>query len=239
MVRTLLASVLCLALGLLGGFYLGRNSQRTVFVPPAGNVSRAVTEQAGSRSRSVEPSMPAPPTVEGSGQVPSVQPPPVNGMPGPATPPSNAPGISLPIDNLQLRDIQDTFNQSRGGGSRKHEATDIMAPRGTPVRAVSDGTIKKLFLSKPGGITIYQFDPTETYCYYYAHLDRYADNLREGMQVKRGDLIAYVGSTGDADPSAPHLHFAITELGPQKNWWQGTPINPYPMLVDAWQRQAR
>jgi peptidoglycan LD-endopeptidase LytH len=106
-----------------------------------------------------------------------------------------------------------------------------MSPRGTPVVAVDNGIIAKLFTSKPGGLTIYQFDSTEKFCFYYAHLDGYAPGLREGMLVKRGGTIGYVGSTGNADPSAPHLHFAIFELGPEKRWWEGKPINPYPILM--------
>lgn len=141
--------------------------------------------------------------------------------------------ISLPIKDLKASDIHDTFNDRRGGGTRPHEATDIMAPRGTPVLAVNDGKIEKLFLSKPGGNTIYQFDPTERYCYYYAHLDRYAPGIETGRIVHRGERIAYVGSTGNADPSAPHLHFEIHELTPEKRWWQGTAINPYPYLLKA------
>ncbi len=108
-----------------------------------------------------------------------------------------------------------------------------MAPRGTPVLAADDGTIEKLFLSKPGGITIYEFDPTRRYSYYYAHLDSYAKGLKEGMPVKRGEEIGIVGSTGDASPNAPHLHFAIFVLGPEKQWWKGTAINPYPILRAA------
>ena len=93
---------------------------------------------------------------------------------------------------------------------------------------MEDGIIKKLFLSKPGGITIYQFDPTETYAYYYAHLDRYADGLAEGAMVKRGQLIGYVGMTGNA--ATPHLHFAIFRLGPEKRWWKGEALDPYPIF---------
>ena len=104
----------------------------------------------------------------------------------------------------------------------RHEAIDIMEPRGTPVHAVVTGTVRKLFLSKPGGKTIYQFDETETYCYYYAHLDGYVEGLHEGMRVDRGEVIGFVGSTGNADPGTPHLHFAIFELGPEKQWWKGT-----------------
>jgi peptidoglycan LD-endopeptidase LytH len=136
--------------------------------------------------------------------------------------------LELPVEGVEEEELYDSYSDARG--SRTHEAIDIMAPRGTPVHAVEDGTIKKLFTSKAGGLTIYQFDPSETYCYYYAHLDSYADTLREGMTVKRGDVIGYVGSTGNASPDAPHLHFAITELTTEKQWWKGEPLNPYPIL---------
>jgi peptidoglycan LD-endopeptidase LytH len=140
--------------------------------------------------------------------------------------------LTFPVPGIRRENVIDTFNQSRGGG-RIHEASDIMADRGTPVVAVDDGTIVKLFLSKPGGVTIYQFDPAQQFCYYYAHLDRYAEGLQEGMSVRRGQVIGYVGSTGNAQANAPHLHFAIFELGPEKQYWKGTPINPYPMLMRA------
>ena len=94
--------------------------------------------------------------------------------------------------------------------------------------------IRKLFTSKPGGYTVYQYDPTEQYCYYYAHLDGYAEGIREGLRVKRGDVIGYVGSTGNADPKAPHLHFAVLQLGPAKEWWRDTvPLNPYLLLIQS------
>ena len=116
------------------------------------------------------------------------------------------------------------------GEGKLHEATDILATRGAPVVAVEDGIIQKLFLSKPGGITIYEFDRAGVFCYYYAHLERYARGLAEGMSVKRGDVIGYVGTTGNAPPQTPHLHFAIFKLGPEKQWWKGTAIDPYPVL---------
>lgn len=137
--------------------------------------------------------------------------------------------LLIPVAGIKADQLRDTFSQPRGA-ERVHEALDIPAPVGTPVYAVADGRIAKLFNSKPGGLTIYQFDPTEKYSYYYAHLDHYAAALKEGQQVKRGDLIGYVGATGNADPAAPHLHFAMFELGPEKNWWQGKPVNPYPLL---------
>jgi murein DD-endopeptidase MepM/ murein hydrolase activator NlpD len=139
--------------------------------------------------------------------------------------------ISPPIHGLSLTDLRDTFAEVHNG--HNHEAIDIAEPRGTPVLAVVSGTVRKLFLSKPGGNTIYQFDDIGVYCYYYAHLDRYVEGLHEGMRVQRGEVIGFVGSTGNADPRAPHLHFAIFELGPEKAWWKGKAINPYPSLVTA------
>lgn len=138
-------------------------------------------------------------------------------------------GLALPLPNLKPGQLLDTFDQARGG-ERRHEALDIMAPAGTPVLAVADGHIEKLFTSDAGGLTLYQFEPTGRYAYYYAHLQAYAPGVTEARPVKRGEVIGYVGSTGNANPAAPHLHFAVFELGPERKWWQGTPINPYPLL---------
>jgi murein DD-endopeptidase MepM/ murein hydrolase activator NlpD len=138
--------------------------------------------------------------------------------------------LKLPVEGIDRKDLRNTFADARG--SRTHEALDILAPRGTKVRAVEDGRVQKLFTSKAGGLTIYEFDPTQTFAYYYAHLDRYEDGLREGQMVKRGDVIGSVGSTGNASPDAPHLHFAIFRLGPEKQWWKGEPINPFLVLTE-------
>jgi peptidoglycan LD-endopeptidase LytH len=138
--------------------------------------------------------------------------------------------LLLPVQGVRREQLQDTFNDSRGNGARTHEALDIMAARGTPVLATEDGRIAKLFISKQGGLTIYEFDPTTTYAYYYAHLDRYADGLKEGDTVRRGQVLGYVGSTGDASPDAPHLHFSIFRLTPEKQWWKGDVINPFGLL---------
>jgi murein DD-endopeptidase MepM/ murein hydrolase activator NlpD len=142
--------------------------------------------------------------------------------------------MAPPIRGLALANLRDMFAETHNGHA--HEAIDIMEPRGTPVRAVVSGTVRKLFLSQPGGNTIYQFDEVEAYCYYYAHLDGYAKGLHEGMRVEPGDVIGFVGSTGNADPHAPHLHFAIFELGQEKLWWKGKAVNPYPGLVAAVKR---
>jgi murein DD-endopeptidase MepM/ murein hydrolase activator NlpD len=139
--------------------------------------------------------------------------------------------LMVPVEGIAYSALTDTFDQPRGQ-ERHHEALDIMAPKGTPVRATGDGKVVKLFDSKAGGLTLYQFDPAEKHAYYYAHLDRYAEGVKEGMAVKRGDLLGYVGVTGNADPNAPHLHFAVVALTPEKQWWKGTPVNPYPLLGD-------
>ena len=136
--------------------------------------------------------------------------------------------LDIPVEGVEDEELYDSFSAARG--ARTHHAIDIMAARGTPVLAAEDGTIKKLFDSKAGGLSIYQFDPSQAYCYYYAHLDSYAPSLKEGMPVKKGDVIGYVGSTGNAAEDAPHLHFAIFQLTSEKQWWKGEPINPYPIL---------
>ena len=140
--------------------------------------------------------------------------------------------LVVPVAGVSPSELSDTFTDPRSGG-RTHLALDIMAPRDTPVLAATDGFVKKLFLSKPGGVTLYQFDPEETYCFYYAHLERYAEGLEEGDPIRRGQLIGYVGSTGTASDNAPHLHFSISKLGKDKRWWEGKPINPYPILSSA------
>lgn len=139
--------------------------------------------------------------------------------------------LLVPVEGMQASALRDTFDQPRGR-ERHHEALDIMAPKGAKVLAVADGKLVKLFNSKPGGLTIYQFDQSEKFAYYYAHLDRYAEGVKEGMPLKRGDLIGYVGASGNADPAAPHLHFAVVELTAEKQWWKGSPLNPYPLLAN-------
>jgi murein DD-endopeptidase MepM/ murein hydrolase activator NlpD len=157
--------------------------------------------------------------------------------PGDAAPPApsgsegaelRAKRLVIPVAGIEATKLTSTFHDDRGG--RKHEAMDILAPRGTPVLAVEDGVIAKLFTSARGGLTIYHFDPTEKFCYYYAHLDSYATDLTEGQRVTRGQTIGYVGTTGNAPADTPHLHFAILLLGEAKRWWDGTPLDPFEAL---------
>ncbi len=137
--------------------------------------------------------------------------------------------LQIPVEGVKPSALVDTFTDSRAFG-RPHDAIDIMAPKGTPVLAVEDGTVAKLFTSVAGGITVYQFDPSGMFVYYYAHLDSYARGLGEGQAIRRGDTIGYVGSTGNASDDAPHLHFGIDRLTEGRQWWKGEPINPYPVL---------
>jgi murein DD-endopeptidase MepM/ murein hydrolase activator NlpD len=141
------------------------------------------------------------------------------------------PRIGLPVERIKSTDLRDSFNELHNG--HRHEAIDLMASRGTRVLAVTGGRIEKLFLSKAGGKTIYEFDDSGTYCYYYAHLYHYAARLSERMHVSQGTIFGYVGSTGDASPHAPHLHFAIYRLGSKPVWWSGVPIDPYPVLLSS------
>jgi murein DD-endopeptidase MepM/ murein hydrolase activator NlpD len=137
--------------------------------------------------------------------------------------------LFIPVQGVKATELQPTFHAQRGSG--EHEALDVLAPKGSPVLAVDDGEIVKLFYSVRGGKTIYQFDRSRRYCYYYAHLDSYASGLAEKQQVSQGQVIGYVGSTGNAKADAPHLHFAIFRLTPEQRWWEGTPIDPYPALT--------
>jgi murein DD-endopeptidase MepM/ murein hydrolase activator NlpD len=137
--------------------------------------------------------------------------------------------LDLPIGTIERAALRSSFDEARGG-SRRHEAMDLLAPRHTPVVAVEAGIIARLFTSNAGGITVYQFDPTTTYAYYYAHLERYAPGLVEGAMVSRGQVLGYVGTSGNAPKDTPHLHFAIFVLDDDKRWWQGTPVDPFLVL---------
>lgn len=137
--------------------------------------------------------------------------------------------LIIPVAGIRADQLIDTFDAARSEG-RVHDAIDIMAPQGTPVLAAANGSIVKLFQSEKGGITIYQLSADKKVIYYYAHLQRYADGLSEGQSVRQGDVIAYVGDTGNAGPGNFHLHFSISLVADPKRYWDGTNINPYPLL---------
>jgi peptidoglycan LD-endopeptidase LytH len=155
-------------------------------------------------------------------------PPPPPEVESPPADPLSRRRLVIPVKGVTADSLQDNFDSRRG--PRVHRALDIMAARGTPVIAADDGRIARVYRHPLGGLSIYQYDPESRFAYYYAHMDRFAEGLREGAAVKRGDTLGYVGTTGNATPTAPHLHFAVTRLGEDRKWWRGTPVNPYPYL---------
>ena len=162
-----------------------------------------------------------PPVISPAQALPPAQPAPTDGT------------LLVPVAGVARTALVDTFDDARGNG-RTHQAIDIMAPRGTPIVAAAEGRVEKLHFSNGGGgITIYVRSPDQRWMYYYAHLDRYAPGLAEGQQVQRGTPIGFVGSTGDASPDGPHLHFAVNAMAPGERWWRGTPVNPYPLLAGS------
>lgn len=137
--------------------------------------------------------------------------------------------MMVPVDQVAPRAVPNTYDAKRG--ARTHDALDIMAPKGTRVVAAVDGTIVRLTTNDLGGLTVYQTDPDERWVLYYAHLDGYARGLREGQRVSQGEVIGYVGTTGNAPANAPHLHFQLMKLVDQRMWWSGPPVNPLPYLT--------
>ncbi len=142
------------------------------------------------------------------------------------------PGIIIPVEGMRASDLVDSWGKSRPEG-RVHHAIDIQARLGTPVLAAMDGRIEKLFASKRGGLTIYQRAAGGRLILYYAHLQGYRRGLAEGQAVERGQVIATVGASGNADPAFPHLHFQMLATVPGSGWQDGEPINPYPLLTGA------
>jgi len=143
--------------------------------------------------------------------------------------------LIIPVEGVDPSRVRDSYSAARGG--RTHDAVDIMAPRGTPVLAADSGTIFKLRQNEAGGITIYQLDPDERFVYYYAHLDRYRDGLAEGMTISKGDVLGFVGTTGNAPKDTPHLHFQVMLYRGHGQYWGGEPINPHPYLTRHGRRQ--
>ena len=146
-----------------------------------------------------------------------------------------AKGLLIPVQGADPSRLRDSYTASRGG--RTHDAVDIMAPRGTPVIAADSGTILKLRQNEAGGITIYQLDHAERFVYYYAHLDRYQEGLVEGMAIQQGDVLGFVGTTGNAPKDIPHLHFQVMLYRGRGQYWGGDPINPHPYLTRGSRRQ--
>jgi murein DD-endopeptidase MepM/ murein hydrolase activator NlpD len=142
----------------------------------------------------------------------------------------------VPVHGVEPSQVRDSYTAGRGGG-RTHDAVDILAPRGTPVLAADDGVILKLRENEAGGITIYQLDPAERFVYYYAHLERYQNGLHEGLRVSQGQVIGYVGTSGNAPDNLPHLHFQMMRYRGRGQYWGGEPVNPNTFFSSAGRRQ--
>jgi peptidoglycan LD-endopeptidase LytH len=145
--------------------------------------------------------------------------------------------LIVPVAGVERSELHDTFTDGRGDGERAHEAIDILAPRGTPVLSATDGRLLRLFESEAGGLMVYATDASERFILLYGHLDGYAAGLRDGMPLARGRVIGYVGTTGNAPPETPHLHFGILRGEPAVSWWEGVAVNPYPLLVGGGREQ--
>lgn len=139
-----------------------------------------------------------------------------------------AASMVVPVEGVHADQITDTFLESRG--SRVHQATDILAPRGTPVLSATDGRVLKLFTSVAGGLMVYAADSTARFVLLYSHLDAYVPGLTEGMPLRAGQQIGTVGTTGNASSNTPHLHFGIARVRDVSQWWTGTPVDPLPLL---------
>ncbi len=195
------------------------------------NSANATAEATPQNSPSASPELPTsiePPTPSPGA---STSPSPPETSPSP-TPQSGFVGtlhLIIPVAGVTKDQLIDTFTDARSEG-RVHDAIDIPAPQGTPVLAVADGEIVKLFQSDKGGTTIYQLSSDRQLIYYYAHLQGYRDGLTEGQFVRQGEVIGFVGDTGNAGPGNYHLHFSIAIVSDPKRYWEGTNVNPYPLL---------
>lgn len=207
---------------------------RTIAVTAVVTSAAWVTAGALWLGRPVVPQADAPPAALMAGAAPRTGALPVTAAPPPPQKAQAAPQsrLLIPVSGVRPEQLVDTFTQAREGGARVHDAIDILAPRGTPVIAAAASKVEKLFLSKPGGITVYMRSRDGSLIYYYAHLDSYATGLAEGQDLAAGTPLGFVGATGNADPAAPHLHFAVMQTTPGAKWWEpATAINPYPLLT--------
>ncbi len=191
--------------------------------------SGALRTPSRTQAQRVVAAVPHPPTPAAQPvTTPPVTAPPAQGEAERSAPESIPDHPIVPVQGVAASQLTDNFDDRRDG--RRHDALDIPAPRGTPVVAAVEGNVVKLLHSKLGGTTVYQFDDSRTYCYYYAHLERYAASLAEGTLLRQGAVLGYVGSTGNAQANAPHLHFEVHKLGPEKKWWKGEPLDPLKLL---------
>jgi peptidoglycan LD-endopeptidase LytH len=144
-------------------------------------------------------------------------------------------GLMVPVLGVTPDRLSDSFNDARSDGERVHHAIDILAPRGTPVLSADSGSILRVSSNALGGLTIYAIDASRRLVYYYAHLDRYEIGVHRGMALAKGEVIGYVGTTGNARGGPPHLHFQVMRFDGERRWWEGQPIDPFPYFATTGQ----
>lgn len=150
----------------------------------------------------------------------------------PAAEDAAIPALLVPVAGVDVAQLRSNWGEARGGGTRGHQGLDVMAPAGAPVIAAADGRVEKLYFSRGGGgVTLYQRSDDGRWMFYYAHLRDYAPGIAEGRQVRAGETLAHVGDTGNAGAGNYHLHFGVARMAPGEGWWQGTPVDPYPLLA--------
>ncbi|QUL38869.1 M23 family metallopeptidase [Erythrobacter sp. JK5] len=206
-----------------------------IWIVAGGSLIELASQQEGEDSLRPAEAAPSPLVSESAvpeGQAAPTAAPPLDPTPSPS-PTEDTIALRIPVLNVRASDLSDTFLEtSEEEGGRPHEAIDIMAPKGTSVVAAAPGTIAKLHRSASGGNSIYIRSPDKKTIHFYAHLDEYAEGLREGQRVRRGQRLGTVGSTGNASAESPHLHFAILRTTADAEWWEpANAVNPYPLLT--------
>ncbi len=196
-----------------------------------------VTAACGPAIRPLEPLAPKPAPVIELPEPPSESPPPEAPIARADEDYLHERELMVPVDGIRPEKIANTYWEARDGGARAHQALDILAPRGTPVLAADSGTVLRLVKNTLGGITIYATDPQKRFVFYYAHLDHYAKGLFEGKPVAQGEVIGYVGTTGNAPKNTPHLHFQVMRFVDARRWWDGPPFDPRPFMVRSGDRR--
>lgn len=209
------------------------------WLPPGGvvihvgpNPPRALPADTAARLSTAPVAPPTAPAVPADSPMSAATdepPPPAVPIPPPAPQAETSARLLVPVQGVRPDQLVDTYTAARSEG-RRHDAIDVAAKRGTPVLATANGVVLKLFQSVRGGTTLYQLAPDRRTIYYYAHLDRYAPGMAEGRVLRQGDLIGYVGNTGNAGAGNDHLHFEISTTSDPARYWAGTPQNPYPLL---------
>lgn len=140
------------------------------------------------------------------------------------------PVLDPPVLGVRLRGIRDNFGERRG--RRRHAGVDIFAAHGTPALAAVDGWVWQMKWDKRGGRMLYLLEASGLYLLGYAHLDAYAPGLAVGQPVRRGEVVGYIGRTGNAVGS-PHLHLSVIRIRSPERWWDGVAVDPYPLLVEG------